>query len=146
MQRAVYDAIHAALIEARPTQVISGMALGVDQIAVRITLALSIPLVAAVPFPGQEAPWPPSSRDDYTGILSQATRVVFVAQPPYAAWKLQRRNEWMVDRADVVWAVWDGSPTGGTANAISYAERQSKPVRNLWSDVQRRLGTEPGHA
>jgi uncharacterized phage-like protein YoqJ len=33
----------------------------------------------------------------------------------------QERNEWMVDRAHVVIAVWDGQKKGGTWNTIKYA-------------------------
>lgn len=39
----------------------------------------------------------------------------------------QQRNQWMVDRADAVLAVWDGSP-GGTANCVNYARKVGKPI------------------
>lgn len=44
-----------------------------------------------------------------------------------AARKLQKRNEWLVDRVDTLLAVWTGRP-GGTANCVRYAERVGKPV------------------
>jgi uncharacterized phage-like protein YoqJ len=40
---------------------------------------------------------------------------------------MQKRNEWMVDHADAVIAVWDGSPSG-TANCIGYARKKRRPI------------------
>jgi uncharacterized phage-like protein YoqJ len=39
----------------------------------------------------------------------------------------QRRNEFMVDAADVLAAFFDGSP-GGTANCVLYASKVGKKV------------------
>ena len=40
---------------------------------------------------------------------------------------MQKRNEYMVDLADRVIAVWDGSK-GGTANCVKYAEKVGKEI------------------
>ena len=40
---------------------------------------------------------------------------------------LQLRNEYMVDHADELIAVWDSSPSG-TANCVNYAKRKNVPV------------------
>ena len=50
----------------------------------------------------------------------------------YAAWKMQKRNEWMADKATRIVALWDGSP-GGTANCIAYASKIGRPIDNLWT-------------
>lgn len=115
--------------------VISGMALGWDQALAQAALNLKLPLVAAVPFKGQELAWPQASQEAYHKLLDQASSVVYVSDPGYAPWKMQRRNEWMVDQAGVVLAMWNGS-AGGTANCIRYAEAQGVPVVNLWSRWQ----------
>ncbi len=110
---------------------ISGMALGVDQwAAMCCTLVGSIPYVAAIPFAGQELKWPPESQALYRILLSHAEQVVTVSSGDYAASKMQRRNEWMVNNCDHLLAVWDGSP-GGTANCIGYALAQKKPITYL---------------
>lgn len=43
----------------------------------------------------------------------------------------QRRNEYMVDKSDLVLAVWNGERAGGTWNTIEYAEKTGKPVRYI---------------
>lgn len=112
--------------------VVSGMALGWDTAAAIAAHLLSRELTCAVPFVGQESQWPKESQERYHAILQRATRVEVVCPGPYAAWKLQRRNEWMVDRCDRVCALWDGS-AGGTDNCLAYARRSGKPIDNVWS-------------
>lgn len=115
--------------------VISGMALGWDQALGQAVLDLkewvNFRLVAAVPFKGQESRWPAESRNRYDYLLHEADEVVYVCQEGYAAWKMQRRNEWMVEHSDLVLALWDGS-SGGTANCVRYAESRGMQVVNLW--------------
>ena len=40
---------------------------------------------------------------------------------------MDKRNRYMVDQADVLIAVWDGSPSG-TGKTVRYAHQQGKPV------------------
>ena len=40
---------------------------------------------------------------------------------------MQKRNRYMVDKADMVIAVWNGSPSG-TGKTVAYAKEQGKPV------------------
>lgn len=116
--------------------VISGMALGWDTAWALAALDLGLPLIAAVPFDGQPNRWPESSQHLHADILARASQVVVVAPGPYAAWKFERRNEWMVDRADRIAALWSGA-SGGTARCVAYAQRLGKPVDNLWTRWQR---------
>ena len=119
--------------KAMPVSVISGMALGWDTAWAEAAYRQSIPFVAAVPFAGQEAMWPETSKLKYRLLLRRAARVHVICTGSYARAKFQRRNEWMVDNADGVVALWDGS-TGGTANCVQYARRVGKPIANLWSE------------
>jgi hypothetical protein len=46
-------------------------------------------------------------------------------------------SEILVDLAEELFAVWDGKPAwgyGGTADVVSYAERNGVPVRVLWPE------------
>lgn len=115
-----------------PSIVISGMAIGWDQALAEAAITLQIPLHAYTPFIGQEAAWPFESRSRFNRIMARASRVVVVSPGNYAAWKMQRRNERMVDDCTVLLALWDGSD-GGTANCVRYAQRVQRSINNCWS-------------
>jgi uncharacterized phage-like protein YoqJ len=116
----------------RPERVISGGALGWDQALASAARSLGIPYVLALPFPGFEDRWPKESKDFLYGLMVQASAVKYICDPGYAGWKMQKRNEWMVDHSDKVLALWNGVPGGGTSNCISYANKVGKPITNLW--------------
>lgn len=107
--------------EVRPIVAISGMALGVDLLWAETCLDYGLPMAAAIPFKGQESIWPEKSKQRYYDILAKVTRIYYICEPGYAAWKMQKRNEFMVDRANMLIAVWDGTK-GGTANCVQYAQ------------------------
>ena len=115
----------------QPSKVISGMALGWDQALAQASVDLGIPLIAAVPFEGFESRWPITSQKAMARLLDQADEVEVVHLYPGNT-ALQLRNEWMVDRADKMLALWDGS-WGGTFNCIKYAVKCGRPIENLWS-------------
>lgn len=114
---------------------ISGMALGLDQLAAELVLEAKavyrdICLVAAVPFDGQEGRWPKAAQKHYHTLIQLADECVVVCEGDYAGWKMQKRNEWMIDRSSLVISVWDGSTSGGTFNAVMYAKTVAhKPAR-----------------
>jgi uncharacterized phage-like protein YoqJ len=119
---------------------ISGGVPGADQWAAEIVLDIKareikksydrfseIKLIIAQPFPSQSARWPQDARRRYDKILQKTHKIIAVKDDPYAPWKMQARNEWMVDNSNAMIAVWDGSP-GGTANTIKYAQAKERPV------------------
>ena len=57
-----------------------------------------------------------------------------VSPGEYAAFKMQVRNEWMVDQlnpaTDLLLAAWDGSP-GGTGNCVKYATGKGVGINRL---------------
>jgi uncharacterized phage-like protein YoqJ len=120
-----------AIAVLRPELVYTGMALGWDTAVAIACKEHGIPFVAAVPFEGQECMWPCQSQQRYHRLLKYARDVVYVCDPGYSAWKMQRRNQYMVDAADSVIALWDGT-SGGTANCVHYAESAKKPIHNMW--------------
>lgn len=111
---------------------ISGMALGWDQACAWAAVQLGIPLLAAIPFEGQEMKWPLPARRIYHELCNKARNVVIVTPGGYAEWKMQKRNEWIVDLSNAMLALWGGMP-GGTANCIDYAHKKDVPVVNLWA-------------
>lgn len=125
-------------LEVMPTRIITGMALGWDTALAEAARDMLIPYVAAIPFKEQPYRWPTESQRRYTSLLQDADEVVYVCDPGYAAWKMQQRNKWMVDHADQVVALWNGT-TGGTANCVGYAFQQDKPIWNVWDDYLKLL-------
>ena len=117
-----------------PERVISGMALGWDTAVARAALYLKLPLTAAVPCDGQEALWSDKDKSRYYGLIALADNIITVNPGPYAAWKMHARNNWMVNNADKVVALWSGDDFGGTFKTIKYAVSKGKPVDNLWNE------------
>lgn len=111
------------LDEYKPYQCISGMALGIDMLFAVSAISKGIPVLAAIPFKGQETMWPQKSQDTYNAILRhKLVEKVYVCDPGYSAQKMQIRNKFMVDRCDILLAFWDGT-SGGTANCVNYARK-----------------------
>lgn len=112
---------------------ISGMAIGVDVWAAEIVLSLRddakypIKLICAIPFDGQDSAWPDESKKRWKSILDRADGKYYVCEPGYAPWKMQKRNQWMVDNSNLLIAVWDGSP-GGTGNCVKYAKSKNSNI------------------
>lgn len=114
---------------------ISGMALGVDTIYWQAAKELreenrSIKIEAAIPFEGQEKRWNAHSQQEYKNMLEQSDIVTIVSPGGYAAYKMESRNRYMVNNADIVIAVFNGK-AGGTAKCIDYAEKQNKTIINI---------------
>lgn len=111
---------------------ISGGALGVDQWAAEIVISLKvkyphIKLIIARPFPSQDKVWNPQSKKVFQEICSKADSVVDVSPDPYTAWKMQVRNDYMINNSSLVIAVYDGSE-GGTGNAVKSAIKKNKTI------------------
>lgn len=108
----------------------SGGALGVDYWAACEVLDFrkshhDVSLFIAVPFPSYQDQWTATNKINYKEIFSRAQKVVEVNTDPYAAWKFQKRNEYMVDRSDYVLAICENN-IGGTANCIKYALKKKR--------------------
>lgn len=113
-------------------RVACGMALGWDQAVATAALALGIPVVAYIPFDGQESGWPDTAKAHYAKLLSLCSEVIVCSPGGYSPEKMQLRNQAMVDGSVQLIALWDGKP-GGTSNCVSYAMiEKSIPVENLW--------------
>jgi uncharacterized phage-like protein YoqJ len=121
------EAVTLAVLKGYDT-FISGGALGVDQWAADEVLRQKQRLVIALPFETYGENWPPSSQKVLADLKAAASLVHVVCPGPYVNWKCNERNKWMVDRAAIVIAVYDGSKGGGTAHAVKYAGNK----RVLW--------------
>ena len=105
---------------------ITGMARGVDIWAAEIVLKLRdagqpLKLVCACPYDGFEQGWRKEWQKQYRAILAVSDFVKYVC-PSYSRSCFQIRNEWMVNHASRVIAVFNGEKSG-TKNTIDYATK-----------------------
>lgn len=85
-----------------------------------------ITLEIAVPCMGQEDRWSAEDKARYKSILDRADTVTVLSEH-YTSFCMQKRNEYMVDHSDIVFAFWNENETkGGTVNTINYAKRKNK--------------------
>lgn len=125
-----------------PRGAVSGMALGWDTAIVEACLHLGLPYVACIPFHGQESKWPSSSQRTYHEYLRKAANVIVCSSGAYSSYKMQIRNERMIDMAleygpgssnSILLAMWNGTSSGGTENCLLYARTRMETI-NAWSD------------
>ena len=110
---------------------ITGMARGVDIWAAQIVLMLrdesyDVKLMCACPYDGFERGWSQEWQRQYKEILATADFVKYVCED-YSRACFQIRNEWMVNHAARVIAVFNGEKSG-TKNTIDYAVKVGVPV------------------
>lgn len=119
VEQALRDAYH----ELEVSKVIQGMAAGVDLLSAKVAYQMDIPFISARPWAGHK----PRKADkyNYEQAIMHAEEVVDVSLSDsyLGPWMYQVRNEWMVNRAELVIAVWDGEESGGTYNCVKYAHR-----------------------
>lgn len=114
-----------------PELVIVGGALGWDQACASAAHNMNIPFDVYFPFQGYDARWPQESKEEADRIHSFARNISYVCSPGYAAWKMQRRNEAMVDSATHLLALHNGSE-GGTMNCVLYARGKGMRIYQCW--------------
>lgn len=120
-------------------RVVTGMALGTDQMFMAQAQKLafgkeyksSLVTEAAIPFKGQESKWNEASQKLYNVLLSYCDEKTVVSPGGYSPKNMQARNEYMVDKADIVLSVYDGKSMGGTKNCIDYAVKKNVPVKDI---------------
>jgi len=109
------------------TNFITGMALGTDIWAAEEVLSLQekydINLYAALPCETQNEKWMDYQKDRYDDILLQCEQVYLISRE-YSINCMQKRNQFLVNCADLMIAVYDGKK-GGTEQTINMAKRKN---------------------
>lgn len=144
VRQALFHMINLA-VYAGVEHFIAGMAQGVDMDAAALVLEKQqrnphIHLHAAIPCNRQEHLWPASAQECYHSLLKRCASITVISPGAYAAWKMQRRNEWMVDHSGTVIAVWNGT-SGGTANCLIYALQTKQDFDLHWYNPTNKLTT-----
>lgn len=106
--------------ELKPSDCISGMAQGADQIFAEVAYENNIPLICAWPYKRKLHPVEQKYHD--------YAEVNYFAFHQFQPSCYVTRDKWMVDNCDIVLAVWDGNPVGGTYDTIEYAKRKHKHI------------------
>lgn len=108
---------------------IAGGALGFDTMAAQEVVrmrdkgAYPFRLVLALPYPGQEAGWPPQNISTYQGLLRTADEAIYLSDF-YEEDCLLRRNRYMVDNSSCcICYLTTKRGRGGTVYTVKYAMR-----------------------
>lgn len=128
--------IHAAIVDLIENKCadtfINGLALGVDIWSAKIVLKLKekyphIKLISAIPCRNHSCKWREEDRNLWQEVCDKSDEVVLVTDEDYKPYLMQIRNEWMVNKSDIVIAIWDGSK-GGTGNCVNFAQKIKKEI------------------
>ena len=116
---------------------LSGMAVGFDLAAAEAVLTLrdtgeleGAKFTAMLPCPSQADRWSTQDRARYRALLARCDEAKLL-EAVYTSGCMLRRNRAMVDAADALLTVFDGSE-GGTAATIRYAKRCGVEIVPLW--------------
>lgn len=114
----------------------SGMALGFDQIAAKVCLEQGIKVNAAIPCKNQDKKWIPQSKLEYKQLCDDIIKfdgnLIYVSKEEYTPWCMHKRDEFLVNKCDLLIACWNGNISGGTAHTIKYAQEVKKGIYNIW--------------
>lgn len=105
----------------------NGMARGFDLLSAEAILMLKkrypqIKLISCVPHKGQEAWYTDEEKARYYSVLKKADEVITLSENYYQGC-MQKRNQYMVDRADVI-ITYCKEEKGGTAGTLNYCKRK----------------------
>ena len=134
------------LIRMNPSEVLVGMALGVDQWAADLCAINDIPFTAVIPFEGYESKWPRESQVIYENLLGRAKAVrVLAGRPPEGAnveGLIRLRNRWLIRECEALLAVYNGEGHTGTGQTINYAVQMNRPIHlvalppHIWAEAR----------
>ena len=117
--------------------VVSALAEGADRMVAREAMARGAGLEVVLPLPSEDYLTDfesGTSRSEFCGLLGQASAVTELAASGTRDQAYERAGRAIVDRSDVLLALWDGQAArgrGGTAEIVSYARRRGVPVVQL---------------
>lgn len=111
---------------------ICGGAIGFDMYCAEIVLLLKeqypdIKLEVAVPCENQHSLWNKDFQMRYLEILKKADIVTYVSRE-YTSFCMSKRNDYMLNKSDIVVAGFVEGTTGGTANTIKKAQKLGKKI------------------
>lgn len=129
----VEQGLRRILADATPPLIgVSSLAAGADQLFARLLLQLGGDLTVVLPFVGYERTFQrPDSRATYRRLLRRASEIETLDCHGSAQECFLAAGKRVVDRSDVLVAVWDGRPAqgiGGTGDIVDYARAIGRPT------------------
>lgn len=121
-----------SLVEGGVTDFLSGMAQGTDIWCAEAVLTLrnSHPLVklhCVLPCMNQTVKWSAQEQERYQTILCAADSCVYTGQE-YHRDCMMKRNRYLVDHSEILFAVYNGQERSGTAATIRYARKKKREI------------------
>src|SRR6266545_2900537 len=116
---------------------ITCLADGADQLFARTVLALGNEIEVIVPAGRYRDGLSPAAQPDYDRLLARAHRVEKLPFVESTEEAHMAAGKLVVDRSDLLLAVWDGAPArgyGGTADVVAYARKRGVPVEVIWPE------------
>jgi uncharacterized phage-like protein YoqJ len=103
----------AAMVEVDgPLAVVSGLRLGAEQLGAEAALDRDLPLIAVLPYPEADRPWPAEARARFAELVDAAEVAITLerkvpASKQLAGAALARRDAWLARPVDAAVVVWD---------------------------------------
>ena len=139
LEKAIWQEVHR-YINAGYNTFYCGAARGADMLCGEIILSEKetnhpeLKLVCAIPFKEQARGWGFMEKLQYRELLRRTDRIVQVCDS-YQRGCYHVRNRYMVDNSDVLIAIYNGEPKGGTAYTVNYAWKQGKEITIINPDT-----------
>lgn len=111
--RRVQEILAAKAVLHPDLHVVSGLRLGAEMLGAEAAVAEGLPLVAVLPFPDPDGPWPEASRRRFAQLREAASAELLLERKVpdtkgKVAGSLRRRDAWFAKNLDEAIVVWDG--------------------------------------
>jgi hypothetical protein len=120
---------------------ITSLADGADQLFATAVLAMGGSLEVVLPTPRYQDLLPPGDLPAFERLLARASAVDHLDFVEATSEAHMAAGQLLVDRSELVIAVWDGEPArglGGTGDIVAYARSSGVPVEVIWPAGSRR--------
>ena len=68
--------------------------------------------------------------DTFLYLFSKCNQITSVSQKNNQG-SLKKRDQYIIDRSDLILVIWNGTPSSGVRNTLQYAIRQNKKIQYL---------------
>lgn len=127
--------LSSAARRSKRVEALSALAVGADQIFAELALDSGARLTVVSPGGDYETTFTPGELAEFRRLRKRAHDHVRLQFPVVDDEAYYAAGAYIVDRSDVVLAVWDGRPArghGGTADVVAYARLIGTPVVVIW--------------